>query len=182
MTVDDDDVLMVSLTDALTCVLAASIALFLIFVVFAKLIPAESQGGTASKSRLMSHAVSEDLKAGASSAVLRIQSTDCTLIEGLSLNVTDFDDWIQRNIESGGCARIFALRGGLSSPVHLYSASYPSQSVSAFLEVGAAYWPPNGAQVLSEQGFRLCNDGSYVLLLVDGRRDDYLSDRTHSLC
>lgn len=56
MTEDVDDVLMVSLTDTLTCVLAASIALFLIFVVFAKLVPAEVQGGTVSKSRLMSRA------------------------------------------------------------------------------------------------------------------------------
>ena len=180
MTEGDDDVLMVSLTDALTCVLAASIALFLIFVVFAKLVPAVSQGGTVSQSKLMSRAVSQDLNAGVSTAVLRVQSTDCTLIEGLSLKVTDFDDWIQRDVEGGGCARIFGLRVGLSGPIHLYSASYPSQSVSAFLEVGAAYWPPNGVQTLSPRGYRLCGDGSWVLVLINGRRDNYLSDRTQS--
>lgn len=182
MTEDEDDVLMVSLTDALTCVLAASIALFLIFVVFAKLVPAEAQGGTLSRSKLMSRAVSEDMKAGFSTAVLRVQSTDCSLIEGLSLSISDVDDWILRDARSGDCARVFGLRAGLSSPVYLYSHKYPGQEVRAFLEVGAAYWPHQGAQTLSESGYRSCVDGRYVLLLIHQRRDDYLSHRTEGGC
>lgn len=184
MTEDDDDVLMMSLTDALTCVLAASIALFLVFVAFVKLIPADAHGGTLSSSKLMSRAVSEDLKAGFSTAVVRIQSNNCREIEGLSLSLTDIDDWIMRDVDGVGCVRIFGLRDGVSDPIYVFSDSSPHHPLNAFLEVGAAYWPPNGLQTISENGFRPCTNGkfNFVLFQISNRRDDYFSYRTEGAC
>lgn len=174
---EDDEVLMVSFTDALTCVLAASVALFLIFVVLIKLIPLSSDSIRASAVSRMRTAVAEDLKQGDSSALLRLASTDCAAIEALRLEPAPSRDYLVRSQTPQGvtCARLFSLNEGLRDRLHVLAKGTPAQPVTAFLEVGAAYWPQLGAPELDPAGFRFCATGEVVILQVENRPGEYLS-------
>lgn len=174
---EEDEVLMVSFTDALTCVLAASVALFLIFVVLIKLVPSASDSSGAAAVSRMRAAVAEDLKQGDSSALLRIASTDCKAIEALRLEPAPSRDFIIRSQTPRGvtCARLFSLGGGLRDALHVVAVGTPEQPVTAFLEVGAAYWPQYGAPELDPAGFFPCKSGDVVILRVENRTGEYLS-------
>lgn len=181
MSEEDDEILMVSFTDALTCVLAASVALFLIFVVFVKLVPTEAPSTQASAQSIMRKAVASDLNQGVSSAIVRIES-DCATIESISRIKDASEDWIVRNLDGGACARLFALSSGLSKVIYVKTKTFPTHPVSAFLEVGSTYWPQNGALDLPEVGFTPCGDGTFVLIRIDSRINDYLTGSTVSGC
>ena len=178
---EDDEILMMSFTDALTCVLAASVALFLIFVVFVKLVPAEAPSSRESSQSVMRKAVATDLRQGVSSALVRVES-DCFTIEKLYLTPGKANDWIVRNANEGSCARLFAFEEGISKVFYVKVSSFPSRPVTAFLEVGSAYWPQDGALVLSEEGYTPCGDGTFVLMRIDSRIDGYLTGSTVSGC
>ena len=182
--IDDDDVLMMSLTDALTCVLAASIALFLIFVVFIKLVPsAASSTGNSSVSR-MRDAVAADLRSGDSTALVRIASRDCSAIEKLIIGDTPTDSWVIRNDETTApyCARLFRLRDGLVKPVYAVASSIPSAPMSIHLEVGSEGWPQASVFPLDSTRYSTCQGGQVVLALIRNSDDDYIAAPTSAGC
>ncbi|UWR60188.1 hypothetical protein [Phaeobacter inhibens] len=173
---DDDDVLMVSFTDALTCVLAASIALFLIFVAMIKLAPSDAKNPTSSAVSRMRAAVAQDLVAGDSTALLRIASRDCAIIESLELNPPPSRDFVIRRAAPGGktCARLFSLSNGLRKAAHVVTDQWPTHPVTAFLEVGAVYWPPSSAKTLPQDAFYRCRSGKLVLVQVENKFGEFL--------
>lgn len=180
---DDDDILMMSLTDALTCVLAASVALFLIFVVFIKLVPsAASSSGSSSMSRMRS-AVAADLKTGDSTALVRITSSDCSTIDGLMVGDAADDSWVVRSSQTGGsyCARLARLREGLIKPIYVISSSMPGAAMSMHLEVGSEGWPQSSAFPLDPNRFVACSGGRVVLALIHND-DDYITAPTNAGC
>ncbi len=181
--IDDDDVLMMSLTDALTCVLAASVALFLIFVVFIKLVPsAASSSGSSSVSR-MRNAVAADLKSGDSTALLRIASSDCSAIEGLQVGDAADVSWIIRNNQSGAtsCARLVRLQAGLTKPIYAIASFMPGAAMSMHLEVGSEGWPQASALELDPKHYVACPGGKVILALVRND-DDYIVAPTKAGC
>lgn len=181
---DEDDVVMMSLTDALTCVLAASIALFLIFVVFVKLVPSASSSASGSAASRMNAAVNADLESGDSTALLRIQSSDCDFVKTIGLHPPESEAWLITQVagEARGCARLLHLKDGLRQPIHAIGKSVPRGPVTIHLEVGSESWPPNAAQPLDANRFVPCANGSLALARIENRTAEYFGPPTAQGC
>lgn len=155
----DEDPLLMSLADALTCAFGASIALFLVFVVLVRFDPPAPQPASGMQSaRTLTASLAED-KPGASSLVILAQSTldavSCEESAVHSLKLTGTDEaaaivWdSQETLWSGPvrdgvlCRRIFEIPAGVTP------ASIPglkvmrgnTETITLRVHVGANAWP-----------------------------------------
>lgn len=141
-----DNPFFMSFTDVLTCVLGGSISLFLIFVTFVKLVPAEqASGASAGLDRRVAilRALNREKTAGASAATLQIVSESCLTIS--SISVQNAEIWVLSSVGPKGealCGRLIVFPNGLPDSTTLVkSAELPTHPVWITLTVGASVWP-----------------------------------------
>ena len=134
----DDDQWLLSFTDALTCVLGASIVLFLIFVSMVKLTPA-TDGAGAPISEGRSRAPSVDLVSGAFSAALEISSADCRFVQ--DLGPKDDRRWDMIDEGTGACGVLFLFESVSATSVEVGTVRRPPPTVEVVLEIGPYRWP-----------------------------------------
>lgn len=176
---EEDDVFLVSFTDALTCVFGAAIALFLIFVVLVKLAPPVSATASGATPRLkMQAALESDSKTGQSTAVITVSAASCSETKGLTVRPsTDIRVWDVERIGTTGsrCSRIFEVTGGLpTTGLTIFAPQRPQRGIGVYIEVGAASFPSEGALRVSHTPSEYCRqDGRIVKLLSS--EDDFIS-------
>lgn len=165
----DDDTNLVSFTDALTCVFGASIALFLIFVIFIKLGPSQNEAHAVSSSQLLNDAIAVDALNGDSTTVIRVNTPSCTSAEKLSIKpVRERDDWLM-TVERDGqkhCSRIVRLEKGLNEIIWLLTSDQSSGEYEIHLEIGSVGWPPNSAYRIDSTTIHNCGNGTSVLAKI----------------
>lgn len=140
-----DNPFFLSFTDVLTCVLGGSISLFLIFVTFVKLVPAEqassASAGLDQRAGIL-RALAREKTAGASAATLQIVSESCPTIE--SISVENAEIWSLTSVGPTGrplCGRLIVFRNGLpASATPVKSAILPAHPLWITLTVGASIW------------------------------------------
>jgi hypothetical protein len=140
-----DNPFFLSFTDVLTCVLGGSITLFLIFVTFVKLVPAEqaNQASAGLDQRVgILRALDREKNAGASSATLQLVSESCPSIN--SITVENAELWSLTSVGPKGetlCGRLIVFAAGLPSSTTLIKSDFmPSRQVWITLTVGASVW------------------------------------------
>lgn len=185
----DDDPILMSLADALTCAFGASIAMFLIFVVLVRFeppSPVPTSGAIASES--LTNSLAADTP-GASSLVIIARSripdaTDCadSVVASLKIGGTDPSSvrtWAAAEpVRSGArfeevvCTRVFEVPAGVAagSRPSVLATRGGHEVVEVRVHVGANAWPswdrPNPFQVPPGSG-----TGEVELLTVTGQRD-----------
>ena len=106
---DENDPVFLSLADALTCVLGAAIALFLIFVTLVKVAPTVVDVRSGVTARI-ERAVGTMATTGASDVVLRVVSADCVALQSLALSL-EHEAWWTETPDRGTdtCERLFQI-------------------------------------------------------------------------
>jgi len=186
---DEDDPLLMSLADALTCAFGASIALFLIFVVLVRFEPPSPLPTSgAIESRTLTASLAADTP-GASSLVILARShlpdaADCTrsVVESLEIRGTDragVRTWSsEQPLWSGShragvvCQRVFEVPAGVTqqSRPSVVATRGGHDVVQLRVHVGANVWP-------SWNGFHsvpmtpAVGQNERVLITVTGERD-----------
>lgn len=165
-----DNPFFLSFTDVLTCVLGGSISLFLIFVTFVKLVPAErasnASAGLDQRAGIL-RALEREKTAGASAATLQIVSESCATIA--SISVGNAEIWSLTSVGPKGeplCGRLIVFPDGLprtTTPVK--SAMLPSRPIWITLTVGSSVW--SRPVVIDAEAFR---EMDALLMIVPSAR------------
>lgn len=152
-----DNPFFLSFTDVLTCVLGGSISLFLIFVTFVKLVPAEqpshASAGLDQRAGIL-RALDREKAAGAPAATLQLVSESCPTIN--SISVENAEIWSLTSVGPKGetlCGRLIVFAAGLpGSTTPVKSAVVPSHPIWITLTVGASVW--SRSVVIDADAFR----------------------------
>jgi|GEM_PF-2339230 len=156
----DDDPLLMSLADALTCAFGASIALFLIFVVLVRFEPPSPLPTSgAIESQTLTASLAEDMP-GASSLVIiarsRLDAANCARSVVRSLEIRDTDDpagvrswdteqpvWSGADRDAVVCQRVFEVPAGVTqqSKPSVVATRGGNEVVELRVHVGANAWP-----------------------------------------
>lgn len=140
---DENDPVFLSLADALTCVLGAAIALFLIFVTLVKVAPTVVDVRSDVTARI-ERAVGKMATTGASDVVLRVVSADCVALQSLALSL-EHEAWWTETPDRGTdtCERLFQINERVALRVgELRLARRTTETLHLVLVVGAERWPP----------------------------------------
>ena len=141
-----EDPFFLSFTDVLTCVLGASVALFLIFVVTVKLAPAQDarSAGIGPRSGL-AYAIEKEKSGGKTPAVLQLVSA-CSFVTGITGEGTvtpelwEFET-VGKNL-TRRCGKLFLFPAGLpTAPFAVKAQNLTDQPIIVSLTVGAKTWP-----------------------------------------
>ena len=166
--IEDDNPVFLSFADALTCVLGASIALFLIFVTLVKVAP------PAIDERRVSLAQTDRFTGamsgiGAAAVVLRVASADCTAVRALELRSMRHDSWWteQPGRNEHSCERIFRIESGATSATGMLAlTTRRTEPLYFVLVVGARRWPTAPGQWQIEPGTSCRDDGGIARLAL----------------
>lgn len=165
--IDDDNPVFLSFADALTCVLGASIALFLIFVTLVKVAPPTvdpERVNLAQTGRLMGTVPGT----GADAVVLRVASADCSAIQALQLTLGHESWWTAKpGRDESTCERIFRIQHAAASAAGSVILATPSTKPLDFVLIaGARRWPPAPRQWRIEPGTSCSDDGRIARLAL----------------
>jgi hypothetical protein len=140
-----DNPFFLSFTDVLTCVLGGSISLFLIFVTFVKMVPAEqpsrASAGLDQRAGIL-RALDREKAAGASAATLQLVSESCPTINSIAVEKAEI--WSLTSVGPKGkslCGRLIVFPDGLPrTTTPIKSKVIPTHQVWITLTVGASVW------------------------------------------